>query len=107
MKAALISFVLLPLLVTGVVASAVGSRIFHLLAASVIGEVLGLFMYAAYKQVRVVSILSGQASGSVMYVGPAGPRSLVKGLLELAAFGIALGFAVWTANRVFIRVRSA
>ncbi len=107
MKAVLISFVALPLLLIALVTRAVGFRILQILAASVVGEVLGLFLYAAYKQVKVGSILSGQASGSIMYVGAAGPRSLAKGLLEIAMFGIGIGLAVWTANRVFIRARSA
>jgi hypothetical protein len=77
-----------------------------MLAASVLGEILGLVMYAAYKQERIVSILTGLASGSVMYTGGSGPRNPVKGLLEFAAFGGALALSVWTAHRIFIRVRS-
>ena len=107
MKAALISFVLLPLLPIALITIAVGFRTLGTLAASIVGEVLGLFLYATYKQVTVVSILSGQASGSIMYVGTAGPRNLVKGLLEFAVFGMLIGLVVLAGHRVFIRVRSA
>jgi hypothetical protein len=72
-----------------------------------LGEVLGLFLYASYKQVKVVSILSGKASGSIMYVGTAAPRSLVIGLLEFAAFGMLIGLFVLAAQKVYTRARSA
>ena len=107
MKAALISFVLLPLLLIAVITITLGFRTFYTLAASVIGEVLGLFLYANYKQVRVVSILSGKASGSIMYVGTAAPRNLVEGFLEFAAFGMLIGFLVLAGHSVYARARSA
>jgi hypothetical protein len=107
MKAALISFVLLPLLLIALLGISAGFRILSTLAASVVGEVLGLFLYASYKQVKVVSILSGKASGSIMYVGTAAPRNLVAGLLEFAAFGILIGLFVLAVQKVYSRVRSA
>jgi hypothetical protein len=51
-KAALISFVGLPLLLIAVVTSRFGFRTLHTLAASAVGEVLGLFLYATYNQWR-------------------------------------------------------
>ncbi len=107
MKAALISFVLLPLLLLALTSIAVGFQTLYALAASVVGELLGLFLYATYKQVKVVSILSGKASGSVMYVGTAAPRNIVKGLLELAAFGMLIGLFVLVGHRAYTRARSA
>ena len=107
MKAALISFVLLPLLLIALITRTLGFRTLYALAASVLGEVLGLFLYASYKQVKVVSILSGKASGSIMYVGTAAPRNLVKGLLEFAAFGMLIGLLVLAGHRVYTRARSA
>jgi hypothetical protein len=104
-KAALISFVLLPLLMLALTTRAVGFRLVYMLAASVVGEMLGLLLYATHKQVRVISILTGLASGSVMYTGGAGPRNPVKGVLEFAAFGMVIAVLVWTAHRIFIRVR--
>jgi len=50
-KAALISFVLLPLLLIALITRTLGFRTLYALAASVLGEVLGLFLYASYKQV--------------------------------------------------------
>ncbi|MGI8400642.1 MAG: hypothetical protein ACR2NS_03415 [Gemmatimonadaceae bacterium] len=107
MKAALISFVLLPLLLIALTTITGGFRTARTLAASIAGEVLGLFLYAAYKQVKVVSILSGKASGSIMYVGTAAPRNLVKGLLEFAALGMLIGLVVLAGHRILNRVRSA
>ena len=107
MNAALISFVILPLLLIVLTTIAVGFRPFYTLAASVAGEVLGLFLYATYKEVKVISILSGKASGSIMYVGTAAPRNLVKGLLEFAAFGMLIGLFVLAGHKVYTRTRSA
>jgi hypothetical protein len=106
-KAALISFVFLPLLVIALITIAVGFQALYALAASVVGELLGLFVYAAYKQVKVVSILSGKASGSIMYVGTDAPRNIVKGLLEFAVFGMLIGLFVLLGHMVYARARSA
>jgi hypothetical protein len=106
-KAALIFFVLLPLLLIAVITTTLGFRTFYTLTASVVGEVLGLFLYANYKQAKVVSILSGKASGSIMYVGTAAPRNLVKGFLEFAAFGMLIGLLVLAVYSVYARARSA
>ena len=107
MKAALISFVVLPLVLIALVTSRVGFRTPHTLAASVIAEVLGLFLYAAYNQAKVAAVLSGTASGAITYVGTDAPRGLGEALLKLAAFGVAIGLIVLVGHRIYIRVRSA
>jgi hypothetical protein len=106
-KAALISFVLLPLLLIALITIPLGFRTVYALAASIVGEVLGLFLYATYKQVKVVSILSGKASGSIMYVGTAAPRNIVTGLLEFAGFGMIIGLVVLAGHAIYTRARSA
>jgi hypothetical protein len=106
MKAALISFVLLPLLLIALITITLGFRTLYVLVASVVGAVVGLFLYATYKQVKVVAILSGKASGSIMYVGTAAPRSLVAGLLEFAAFGMLIGLFVLAGHRLYTRART-
>ena len=78
MKAAVISFVLLPLLLMAWTRSRFGFRILHTLVASVVGEVLGLLLYASYKQEKVALILSGKASGAVAYVGTDAPRGMAE-----------------------------
>jgi hypothetical protein len=106
-KAALISFVGLPLVLIALTTMRLGFRTLAVLVASVLGEIPGLFLYAFYKQARVAAILSGKASGAITYVGAAAPRSLVEALLELAGFGIAIGLLVLTAHKAYTRARSA
>jgi hypothetical protein len=107
MKAALISFVLIPLVLMAWTTRRFGYRILHTLVASVVGEVLGLFLYASYKQEKVRLILSGKASGAITYVGTDAPRGMVEALLRLAGFGIAIGLVVLAAHWLYVRVRSA
>jgi hypothetical protein len=107
MKAALISFVLIPLVLIAWTTRRFGYRILHTLVASVVGEVLGLFLYASYKEERVRQILSGEASGAITYVGGAAPRGMVEALLKLAGFGIAIGLGVLAAHWLYTRARSA
>ena len=107
MKAALISFVVIPLVLMAWTTGRFGYRILHTLVASVVGEVLGLFLYASYKEERVRLILSGKASGAVTYVGTEAPRSMVEALLKLAGFGIAIGLVMLAAHWVYARARSA
>ncbi|MDQ6769906.1 MAG: hypothetical protein M3Z54_07965 [Gemmatimonadota bacterium] len=106
MKAALISFILLPLVVIALTRIRFGFRVFHVLAASVVGEVLGLFLYAYYKQVKASAVLSGLASGTIAYTGGGGPRGMVEAVLKLAAFGIALGLLVLGGHWAYARARS-
>jgi hypothetical protein len=107
MKAAVISFVLIPLVLMAWTTRRFGYRILHTLVASVVGEVLGLFLYASYKEEKVRLILSGKASGAVTYVGTEAPRGMVEALLKLAGFGIAIGLVVLAAQWVYARARSA
>jgi hypothetical protein len=107
MKAAVISFVLIPLVLMAWTTRHFGYRILHTLVASVIGEVLGLFLYASYKEDKVGSILSGKASGAVTYVGTDAPRGVVEALLKLAGFGIVIGLVVLAVHWVYARARSA
>lgn len=107
MRAALISFVGLPLLLIALTTSRFGFRTRYTLAASVVGEVLGLFLYATYKQLKVAAILSGKASGAVGYVGTAAPRGWVEAFLTLFMFGVAIGLLVLFGHWVYLRVRSA
>ena len=83
MKAAVISFVLLPLVLMAWTTRRFGFRILHTLVASVVGEVLGLFLYAFYKQEKVALILSGKASGAVTYVGTEAPRGMVEAVSQV------------------------
>ena len=107
MKAALISFVGLPLVLIALAASRFGLRALHTIAASVVGEALGLCLYARYKQATLTAILSGKASGAVTYVGTDAPRNLVEGFLIFAGFGIIIGLVVLTAHWAYARARSA
>jgi hypothetical protein len=107
MKAAVISFVLLPLVLMAWATRRFGFRILHTLVASVVGEVLGLFLYASYKQEKVALILSGKASGAVMYVGTEAPRGMVEAVLKLFGVGIAIGLVVLAGHWLETRVRSA
>jgi hypothetical protein len=107
MKAALISFVGLPLVLIALITSRSGFRTLHILAASVLAEVLGLFLYAAYNKWTVAAILSGKASGAVTYVGAAAPRGRVEALLMFVVLGVAIGLIVVFGHWVCVRVRSA
>jgi hypothetical protein len=106
MKAALISFVLIPLVLMAWTTSRFGYRILHTLVASVVGEVLGLFLYASYKQEKVALILSGKASGAVTYVGTDAPRGMIEALLKLFGVGIAIGLVVLVGHWLQTRMRS-
>jgi hypothetical protein len=105
-KAALISFVGLPLLLIALSTSRFGVRTPHTLVASATGEVLGLFLYAWYTKWKVVAILSGKASGAVTYVGTDAPRGIVEASVKLIAFGLAIGVFVLAGHRIYTRVRS-
>jgi hypothetical protein len=107
MKAALGSFVILPLVLAALVTSRSALRTFPTLAAAVAGEVLGLFLYAGYKHERVAAILSGKASSSVGYVGPDAPRNQIEAFLSLCVVGIALGLLVLAVRWIYFRLRSA
>ena len=107
MKATLISFVGLPLVLIAWTTRRFDFRTLHTLVASVVGEVLGLLLYASYKQERVAGILSGKASGAVTYVGTEAPRGMVEAILKLSAFGIAIGLVVLAGHWVYARARSA
>lgn len=106
MKASLISFIGLPLLLMGLSAIRFGVRIPHILTASAIGEILGVFLYSWYKQSKVTAVLSGTASGAITYVGTAAPRGIVEAILKFIAFGIAIGLIVLGGHWVFTRARS-
>ena len=106
MKAALISFVGLPLVLIALVASRFRFRAFHTLAASVVGEVLGLFLYATYKQMKVAAVLSGKASGAVGYVGTDAPRGRIEAVVVLVLLGVGIGLLVLAGQWVYARVRS-
>ena len=107
MKAAVISFVLLPLVLMAWTTRRFGFRILHTLVASVVGEVLGLFLYASYKQEKVALILSGKASGAITYVGTDAPRGMVEAVLKLFGVGIAIGLVVLVGHWLQTRARSA
>jgi hypothetical protein len=106
-KAALIFFVGLPLVLIALVASRFGFRALYTLAVSVIGEVLGLFLYATYNQWKVAAILSGKTSGGVAYLGTAAPRGRIEAFLMLVVLGVAIGLLVLAGHWVYVRVRSA
>jgi hypothetical protein len=106
-KAALISFVGLPLALIALSVSRFGFRTPSTLAASVVGEVLGLVLYSTYKQEKVAAILSGKASGAVGYVGTAGPRGPVEAFFTLFVLGAAIGLFVLFGHWVYTRARSA
>jgi hypothetical protein len=69
--------------------------------------VLGLLLYASYKQEKVRLILSGKASGAITYVGTEAPRGMAEALLKLAGFGVVIGLVVLSAHWIFARARSA
>jgi hypothetical protein len=99
-KSALGSFIILPLLGIALVATRFGFRAPYVLAASVVGEIAGLFLYAAYNRWKVGAVLSGLASGSIAYRGTQGPRGILAGLLMFAALGLALGICVLVLRRI-------
>ena len=99
MKSTLIFLVGMPLLAALAAASLRRGAILTL-AASVAGEVLGLFLYARYNGWRVTTILSGKASGSVVYVGTDAPRQRVVTFLVFCALGCLIGLLVLFLRRV-------
>ena len=107
MKSALGSFIVLPLLGIALVASRFGFRASYVLPASVLGEIAGLFLYAAYNRWKVAAVLSGLASGSITYRGTEGPRSMLAGLLLFTALGLALAACVLVAHRIYVRANNA
>jgi hypothetical protein len=81
-------------------------RLVPTLVASVVGEWLGLFLYAAYHRWRVSSILSGKASGAVGYVGTEAPRGWIESFLMLCVTGLAVGLFVLSIHWIYARLRS-
>lgn len=107
MRSALGSFIVMPLLGIALIASLFGVRPLRIIVASVLGEVVGLFLYSAYNRWRVTSVLSGLASGSVAYRGTEGPRSILAGLLMFVTLGVAIAVCVLIGHRLYRRVKSA
>lgn len=107
MKSALGSFIVLPLLGSALVASRFGFRASYVVTASIIGEIAGLFLYAAYNRWKVGSVLSGLASGSITYRGTQGPRGMFEGFFMFAALGAALAICVLVAHRIYVRATGA
>ena len=106
MKSTFGSLIVLPLLAIVLIATWCRFRMLCVLVASVLGEIAGLYLYAAYNGWKVASVLSGLASGSVGYRGVEGPRSIVTGLLLFAALGTALGTCVLIGHRIYMHVKS-
>jgi len=103
LKSALGSYIVIPLLCIALMASRVGFRVVYLIVASVLGEVIGLFLYSAYKGWKVTAVLTGLASGSLTYRGTQGPRSIVAGLFIFVGLGVTLACVVlighWLSRR--------
>ena len=107
MKSALGSFIVMPLLGIALIVSRVGFRALYMFVASVLGEVVGLFLYSAYNKWRVTAVLSGLASGSVTYRGTEGPRSILAALLMFCALGATIALCVLIAHWTYERAKSA
>ena len=106
MRSTLGSLIVLPLICIALVASRLGFRPRYVVAASAIGEILGLFLYAAYNRWKVTSVLSGLASGAVTYRGTEGPRNILVGLLMFIALGVMIALCVLLGHAIFQRVKS-
>ncbi|HJQ11994.1 MAG TPA: hypothetical protein VJ840_13275 [Gemmatimonadaceae bacterium] len=63
MKSAFGSFIVAPLLGIALVVRLVGFRTLYIVRVSVLGEIAGLFLYSAYNNWKVGSVLSGLAPG--------------------------------------------
>lgn len=107
MKSALGSFIVIPLLGIALVASRSGFRPRYVIAASALGEVVGLYLYSAYHRWKVTSVLSGLASGSITYRGTEGPRKLFAGLLMFIMLGVMLAFCVLIGHWIYRGAKSA
>jgi hypothetical protein len=107
MMAAFVALIGLPLLLIAAVALVVGIRPFQTIAASMVGAVAGLYLYAAYNNWKVAAILSGKASGAVIYAGTDAPRNQLAGLLVFLALGAAIGLLVVSGHWLYKRARSA
>ena len=100
------SLIVIPLLGIALVASRFGFRPRYIVAASALGEILGLFLYCSYNRWRVGSVLSGLASGAVGYRGTEGPRSVPVGLLMFIAWGVMIAFCVLIGHGIYRRAKS-
>ncbi|MFN2638333.1 MAG: hypothetical protein ABR585_15080, partial [Gemmatimonadaceae bacterium] len=89
------------------IASRFGFRPFYILVASVLGEGVGLFLYAAYNHWKVTAVLSGLASGSLAYRGTQGPRSLLAGVVMFSGIGVTIAAFVLIGHWIFQRAKSA
>lgn len=107
MKSTLGLLIVIPLLCIALVASVFGFRPRYIVAASVLGEVVGLFLYSSYNRWTVTSVLSGLASGGVGYRGTEGPRNIVAGLLMFMALGAAIALFVLIGDEILRRAKSA
>ena len=106
MKAALGSFIILPLLGIALIAARLGFRPLYMTVASVLGEVTGLFLYSSYNHWKVSAVLSGLASGALTYRGTAGPRNIAAGFLIFAALGMAIAGCVLIGNGIYRLAKS-
>ena len=107
MKSTLGSLIVLPLLAIALFASLFGYRPRYMIAASVLGELAGLYLYCAYNRWTVTSVLNGLASGSVTYRGTEGPRNIFGGLLIFIALGVMIACCVLIGYELFRRAKSA
>lgn len=107
LKSALGSFIVLPLLAITLVVIRFGFRPLYMMAASIVGEIIGIFVYSAYHQWRVSAVLSGLASGSVTYRGTLGPRNIFVSVLFFSAFGVAIALCVAFTHWIYQRGKSA
>lgn len=106
MRSTLGSLIVVPLLGIALVASRFGFRPLYILLASVLGELVGLFLYSAYNHWKVTAVLSGLASGSVTYRGTEGPRSILAGLLIFSALGVTIALCVLIGHWIYQRART-
>jgi hypothetical protein len=96
-----------PLAVIAFTAKVAGFRTFYILAASVVGELLGLLLLAAYTRISANAILSGKKTGAVLYFPPAALRDRLETSAVLFCLAIAIGGIVLLGRSIYVHARSA
>ena len=107
MKSTLFFLGILPVAAAVVAGLRFGFRVLSTVTASIAGELLGLFLYAAYNRWPLAAVLSGKASGALNYVGTDAPRQRLIGFLMFCGWGALMGIFVLFVQRLYTRLRSA
>lgn len=109
--AIIVFFVGVPLAAIAFAARRAGFRAYYLLAASVIGEFLGVLLFAAYTRLEANAIRAGKMAGAVLYFPPEAPQDRVKGIVLAIVLSICVGVAIWgivlLGRLIYVHAKSA